>query len=767
MDVVGHNVIRGDAWAKVCGLAKYTDDRLPHGTLYAKLRRSDVAAGRVLSVDTEDARSIPGVVAIFTYADVPDIPFATAGHPYTLDRAAGDVEDRRILTREVRYFGDEIAVVVARTEAIAEVAVKLIRLEIEPETPILDGRQAILQQAREIHQGTGNVIKHTVWQQGDLEAAFANSHHIFEGDYSTQIVQHCALENHTALAYVGEDQRIVIVTSTQIPHICRRIVGQALDMPLGNIRVIKPFVGGGFGSKQDVVLEPLAAFLTLKLHGTPVCIRLTREETFIGTRTRNPIRYHMKAGADAKGKLLAWECRAICSGGGYASHGHSCIGGGGGKMHSLYPVENYRYEAYSTYTNTPVGGAMRAYGTPQVMFMMESFMEDMSRALGIDPLEFRRLNMIRPGYVIPSTGKPSLTYGIEQCIQKGMEAIRWEDKQRENAAFNIRQKEKGAPVRRGAGMALISYNPFAWPHCQEIAGARLVLNQDGSVMLHVGATEIGQGSDTALSQIAAETLGVSFDKVHILSTQDTDTSPFDTGAYSSRQTYVSGQAVKLAALELRDKILQYAYRLTGVPADSMTITRNELRYRESAGLILPLSELALNAYYNRQLAGVLSADVSHHLNSNGLVSGACFAQVEVDLHLCKVKVLEIYDVMDCGRIINPGLAAGQVYGCVSMGLGYALSEELLIDEKTGRVLNGNLLDYKLQTVLDTPDINALFVENPDPTGPFGNKGLGEPPTAPVAPAVRNAVLAATGVGINNLPLRPQKLFEAFRAAGLL
>ena len=767
MDVVGCNVTRKDAWGKVLGRVKYTDDYTMPGMLHAKIKRSTIAAGRVVSIDVEKAKASPGVKAVFTYQDVPQNPFATAGHPYVLEEASRDVEDRLMLTGDVRLYGDEIAVVVADSELAAEEALALIEVEYEEYAPILDGRAALRPGAREIHEGTGNIIKDTVQERGDVDAAFAAAEIVFEQEYATQLVQHCALENHTALAYLGEDGRVTVVSSTQIPHIARRVVGQALGIPWGRVRIIKPCVGGGFGSKQDVVLEPLAAFLTTKLQGRPVRIRYSREETFLATRTRHPMHYKFRAALQKDGTITAWECDAVSTGGGYASHGHSTIGRGGNKVYCHYPIPNFRYHAVSTYTNTPVAGAMRAYGTPQVMFFFESAMEDMARQLGMDPVEFRQKNMSGPDLIEPATGRPVLTHGLAQCYQAGMDAIHYREKQRENEEFNRKMERQGHPLRRGVAMSSICYNPFAWPGCLEMAGAHMILNQDGSVVLHVGATEIGQGSDTALAQIAAEAIGIPYDDVLIQSNQDTDISPFDTGAFSSRQTYVSGQAVKLAGLELRDKILQYVHRLHGIPADSVDIAGGVIRYKQTGQTLASLADIALNTYYNKEIGQVLSATVSHNLHTNGLVFGACFVQVEVDISLAKVKVLEIYDVMDVGRVIHPGMSAGQVHGGVSMGLGYALSEELMVDPATGKVLNPNLLDYKLQTTMDTPDIGVIFVENPDPTGPYGNKGLGEPPTVPVAPAIRNAVLAATGVAVNQLPLRPQKLYEAFVRAGLV
>lgn len=764
--IVGKNVIRKDAWAKVTGTAKYTDDYYVPGMLHAKIKRSEITAGRIVDVDCSAAKALPGVKAVFTYEDIPKIKFPTAGHPFAIEPGARDVADRMLLTDKVRFFGDEIAVVVATSEEIAEDAVSLINVEYETYDPITDGRDAIVSDAREIHEGTHNVIKDTVQQRGSVEKGFAQAELIFESEYDTQIVQHCAMENHTAYAYVEEDRRITVVSSTQIPHICRRIISHALDIPAGEIRVIKPVIGGGFGSKQDVVLEPLVAFLTLKMNGKPVRVRYSREETFLATRTRNPISYKLKVGLKKDGTMTAWTCEAVCSGGGYASHGHAIIGRGCNKIYCMYPVKNYYYHAVSTYTNTPVAGAMRAYGTPQVMFMFESAVNDMARLIGMDPVEFRRKNMIGPDFIEPTTEKPIQSYALEDVIAAAEKASDYAAKKEENRLFNESMEQVGKPLRRGIGMATISYNPFPWPGILDTAEAMLTINQDGSFILQSGATEIGQGSDCVLSQIAAEAIGVSFEKIHILSNQNTDVTPFDTGAYSSRQTFDAGNAVRMAGLEMHRKITEYAAELLGCAAEELDVKDNNVV--DSRGDIrMTLAELAIQSYYNKENGRVLYAKATNNNHSNALIYGACFANVEVDLSTCKVKVLAMHEVMDVGRLINPELARGQVLGCMSMGHGYALSEKLIIDPKSGKVLNSNLLDYKLNTTMDTPDFETIFLEHPDPAGPYGAKGLGEPPTVPVAPAIRNAVLAATGVSFNSLPLSPQTLFEGFKKNGLI
>ena len=550
-----------------------------------------------------------------------------------------------------------------------------------------------------------------------------------------------------------------MVSSTQIPHIVRRIVGQALGIPWGQVRVIKPYVGGGFGNKQEVLYEPLNAFLTMQVGGLPVKIELTREETFTNTRTRHSIEYDMEAGVDAEGHLLAKEMTTYSNQGAYASHGHAIAANGLTASRLQYACPNIRGEAYTVYTNCPTAGAMRGYGIPQVCFATESFMDDIAYEIGMDPLEFRRKNLIH-GYYEDAYLKPiaANTNGIFECLEKGAEYIHWDEKRK---AY---QNQTG-DIRRGVGMALFSYKTGVWPISLEIAGARLSLNQDGSVQLQVGATEIGQGADTVFSQMAAETLHMDISRVHIVTQQDTDVTPFDTGAYASRQSFVTGTAVKECAQQLKQKILEYARTL--VPGNVDRLELEDGYILADGKPAISLEDLAMESYYSLSNSSVLTAEVSRQVKKNTVASGCCFAEVEVDMKLGKIKVLDIVNVHDSGTLLNPQLAAMQVHGGMFMGIGYGVSEQLLIDEKTGRPLNGTLLDYKMMTMMDTPDLTAEFVEMNDPMGPYGNKALGEPPAIPSAPAIRNAVLHATGIGFSEIPLTPQRLIDGFTKAGLI
>lgn len=403
---------------------------------------------------------------------------------------------------------------------------------------------------------------------------------------------------------------------------------------------------------------------------------------------------------------------------------------------------------------------MRGYGIPQAAFAAECLAEDVALSIGMDPLEFRLKNCMKPGYEDPHTHVKFLSYGLEECIKKGREAIHWDEKRKAYA-------DQTGPVRRGVGMAIFCYKTGVYPISLETASCRMVLNQDGSIQLQMGATEIGQGADTVFAQMAAETTGITFDKVHTISTQDTDVTPFDTGAYASRQTYVSGKAVKQTGEILKEKILEYASYMLELPAETMDIRENNVVDRETGDCLVTMCELATTAFYSLDRSVHITAESTSHCKDNTFASGACFAEVEVDMPLGKIKVLNIVNVHDSGTLINPKLAEAQVHGGMSMGLGYGLGEELLFDQKTGRPLNDNLLDYKLPTAMDTPDLHVEFVEVEDPSGPYGNKALGEPPAIPVAPALRNAVLHATGVAVDSLPLDPQKMVAHFKEAGLI
>ena len=762
---VRDSIKRVDAYDKVTGAAKYTADLLPAGALVAKVVRSTIANGRVIRIDQTEALKVKGVVKIFTCFDVPDIEFATPGHPYVLDKAKGDVYDRKILNERVRVFGDDIAAVVAVDNIAASRAARLLKVEYEEYPPLLSVEAALAPEATPLHPNLrdNNQLAHSSYAvgQGTYEEAKTSEPDLVEwvADYGTQTVQHCHLEPPQSYAYM-EGGRITVVTSTQIPHIVRRVVAQALGIPWAQVRIIKPYIGGGFGNKQDVLYEPLNAFLTQQLGGRAVWLELSREETMACTRVRHAIHAKARALARRDGTLIARKIEAYSDQGGYASHGHSICANTVTMFKQLYHDQLVTEgDGYTVYTNHATAGAMRGYGIPQADFITECLIEDMARKLGVDALEMRLKNCMPIGYVDPNSGIHAYTNGLRDCIQKGRELFHWDEKR-------ARYAHETGDVRRGVGVALFDYKTGVYPISLEVSNCRMFMNEDGSVNLQMGATEIGQGADTVFTQMAAEAVGVTEANVHIVSTQDTDVSPFDLGAYASRQTYVGGQAVRRTGELLKQKVLDFAAFKFRKPAEELDVEKDWVVRRAGRERLVSLADLALEAQYNRERAERLFAECSVDCHENTIATGCTFAEVEVDIPLGKVKVLEILNVHDSGTLINPKLAEGQVQGGMSMGIGYALFEELLYDEK-GRPLNDNLLDYKLPTAMDQPDLHTAFVELEDPSGPFGNKALGEPPAISPAPAIRNAVLQATGVAFNTLPLSPQKLVEGFTRAGLI
>lgn len=760
---IGKSIQRVDARAKVTGQAKYTQDLMTQPMMVAKVVHSTVANGVVTGFDLDEALKVPGVIKIVTCFDVPEIDFCTPGHPWSVEAAHQDVQDRRLLNQRVRYYGDDVAAVIAEDEIAAVKAARLVKVHYEEYPALVDVADAMAEGAVAMHDNVpDNILKHTSFVLGNEsfdEAVKEEGLILVDQTYDTQRVQHCHIELPVSFAYQDGNGKITVTTSTQIPHIVRRVIGQALGIPWGQVRVIKPYIGGGFGNKQDVLYEPLNAFLSLQVGGRPVKLELTREETFADTRVRHAIRFHMQGAVRPDGTLVARRVEAFSNQGGYASHGHAIVANASNMIKQLYRDEKaLESESYTVYTSTVAGGAMRGYGIPQGDFAAECLMDDLAAAIHMDPLAFRLKNCMEEGYKDPHNGITFYSYGLKKCIEAGKEAVHWDEKR---AAYVSQTGSR----RRGIGMAIFCYKTGVYPISLETATCRMVLNQDGSLQLMMGATEIGQGADTVFTQMAAEVLGVTEDKVYIVSTQDTDVTPFDTGAYASRQSYVSGKAVKKTAEMMKEKILEYAAWKLKMDQQTLDIHNNMIVTAEGEEL-LTMEALATEALYSLERSVHITAEATSHCKENTFASGACFAEVEVDMPLGKVNVLKIINVHDSGILMNPKLAEAQVHGGMSMGLGYGLSEELMYDAK-GKPLNNNLLDYKLPTAMDTPELNVEFIELQDPTGPFGNKALGEPPAIPVAPAIRNAVLQATGIGFNQLPMEPQRLVAAFKEKGLI
>ena len=759
---VGKSVARVDAFDKATGRAKYTDDLCDRHALVTRVVRSTIAHGYVKSVDIAEAEKIPGVVKIFTCFDVPDIKFPTAGHPWSVEEAHQDVADRRLLNRHVRYYGDDVAAVVAEDEVAAAQAAALVKVEYEELPFVLDVQEAMKDGAPQLHKEYPNtILKHTSSRKGNYEQAIKEEGLIcVDKWYNTPTVQHCHIENHVAYAY-EESGKIVIVSSTQIPHIVRRTVGQALGIDWGRVRVIKPYIGGGFGNKQDTLYEPLAAWLSMQLGGRLVKIDIPREDTFVSNRVRHAIRFHMVSWLRPDGTFVARKVECFSNQGAYASHGHSIVAKAMGSFPQLYPCDNFDCDAYTVFTNRSVAGAMRGYGMPQASWAHECHIEDICKVLGVDSLQFRRDHIMPVGYVDGFSKNENYYDSFNQCFDKAIAYIDYDRKHEEYA-------HQTGDIRKGVGIAPFWYNTAVWPIALEHSSCRMVLNQDGSIQVQVGETEIGQGADTAYAQMAADVVGIKdYRDVHVISTQDTDVTPFGLGAYASRQTYVVGFSITQTGNILKEKILKYANELTRVAIANLDIIESNIVRTTDGRVLMSLKDLATEAFYSLSHSEHITAESTYQIRNNAYSFGCCCAEVTVDIPMCRVTIDKIINVHDCGKLINPQLAAAQVHGGMSMGIGYALSEQLLFDEKTGKPLNNNLLDYKLSSTMDHPHLEAQFIENPEPTSPFGTKALGEPPACPVAPAIRNAILNATGVAIDDAPMTPHILFKRFSEEGLI
>ena len=761
MKQVGLSMKRVDAYDKATGRTLYGGDRVPQNALVAKIVHSTIAHGMVKHIDTTEAERIPGVVKIVTCFDVPDIQFPTAGHPWSLDPSHRDPADRKLLNAHVRYYGDDVAVVIAEDEVAAVQGMRAVKIEYEEYPFVLDVQEAIGKTEHPIHdEHPDNVLAHSGIHNEHFEEAIQEPGLVkVDGWYNSPMVQHCHIEPHICFAYM-ENGRITIVSSTQIPHVCRRICGQALGIPWGNIHMIKAYVGGGFGNKQDALYEPLCCFLTTQVGGRCVKLDCTREETFINNRVRHPIRSHITSWVRPDGTFAARRLEAYSDQGAYGSHGHSIVAKGMGCFPQLYPCDIVEAESYTVYTNKPTGGAMRGYGIPQAMWAVECHTDDVARAIGMEPVEFRRKNLMKKGFYHEFSKNELYFDTFNECMDKAIAYIDYYGKLK-------KYQNQTGPVRRGIGCSVFWYNTAVYPISLETSSCRMVLHPGGRIVFQCGETEIGQGADTVQAQMVADAVGVLASDVTVESCQDTDITPFGTGVYASRGTYVAGFSIRQTGEIFRKKILDVASKMTRMPAYNLDLEDGKIIRNTDGRYMLSLADVAEYAQYTTDGSQHITAESTYQIRSNAFSFGCTFAEVEVDIPLCKAKLIDIVNVHDAGKLINPALAEAQVHGGMSMAIGMGLTEEMLFDQRTGKPLNDNLLDYKLSTFMDHPHLEAEFVENYEPTSAFGAKALGEPPTCSPAPAIRNAILQATGVAVNDAPVNPHRMFDAFTEAGLI
>ncbi|MBI2264540.1 MAG: molybdopterin-dependent oxidoreductase [Armatimonadetes bacterium] len=758
--ILGKGVSKVDGVKLVTGRGGFTDDFAIPGMLYARTLPSPHAHARILRIDASKARALQGVRAVLTHEDVPRIPFTTAGQGYPEPSPYDSV----LLDRKVRFVGDRVAAVAADTLAIAERALSLIDVEYEPLPALFDPEKAMEPDAPKvhdekdttgIHDRTRNLAASVEAQVGNVEQGFAAADLILERTYRVPHVQQVPLEPHICISYLDEDGRLVIRTSTQVPFHCRRTVARILGLPVGRIRIIKPRVGGGFGAKQEILLEDICGALTLAAK-RPVRLAMTREEEFSRSRTRHPQVIRLKTGVTKEGKLTANEMTVVANTGAYGGHALTVQCCTGSKPLSLYKCPHVKYQAHAVYTNLAVAGAYRGYGCPQGYFAVESQMDELAQALQLDPIEIRKRNMVGLGDSLPMAevlgeGKEGFhqkieSCGLSTCIEKGAHAIGWSEK---------RGKPGRGPILRGVGAACLMQGS-AIPGV-DMGSAYIKINDDGSFNLQVGATDLGGGSDTIFAQITAEVLGISPEQVVVYSS-DTDLTPFDKGAYASSTIYITGGAVKKVAELIGEQIVKVASGL-------LSRNQSDLRFNDGSvvapdGASVTLAQVAQHSFYTQDQFQI-QATASHMSYACPPPFAAQFAEVEVDAGTGLVRVVKFVTAVDCGKVLNPPLAEGQIEGAVAQGLGYALTEELRFDEK-GRIVNPNFTDYKIFTARDMPEMKTILVETHEPTGPFGAKSVAEIGINGPAPAVANAVFDALGIRFLELPITPEKILKALK-----
>ncbi len=773
MRVVGQRVPRVDATKLALGKPAYTDDFTPPGVLHAKILHSPHAHARIKRIDASKACALPGVRAVLTHQDIKPVRFTTAGQSHPLPSPL----DTLVLDAKVRFVGDRVAAVAADTPEIAEHALSLIEVEYEVLPAVIEIEDALKPGAPIIHDEPDcsgfegvfipqrNIAAHLEAEAGDLAAAYASAYRVFEAEYRVPQVQHVSLEPHVCLTWLDEDDRLVIRSATQVPFHVRRILATVLGLPEKRIRVIKPRIGGGFGGKQEIVLEDICAHLTLAT-GRPVRMEYSRQEEFIAARSRHPQILRFKTGIRRDGTITAMTLSLLATTGAYGSHSLTVQGNTGSKALALYRCPNLRFEMDVVYTNRPPAGAMRGYGAPQGLFALEVHMDEIAAELGLDPIEFRRRNWAQVGDVFAlaealGEGRkgfpnPLRSTGLAECVERGAQMIGWE--RRSDPEWHI---IPGKPhIRRGMGMAALIHGSGI-PGI-DMGGAYLKMNDDGSFNLMFGATDLGTGADTVLTQIAAEVLGCRVEDIQVYAA-DTDLTPFDKGAYASSTTFVSGGAVKKTAEKVAAMIKDVAGRM--LECDPAALRLADGRVIAPDGESVTLRDVALESLHVRDQHQIQAAE-SHMSLMYAPPFAAQFAEVEVDTQTGQVRVNKLVFGIDCGQPINPSGVEGQMDGGLAMALGYGLCEEMLFDE-TGRLLNGNLHDYHIFRADEMPAIERFIVPTRDPSGPFGAKAAAEIPVDGVAPAVVNAVYDATGVRLRQIPATPERVWRALRKPGMI
>ena len=731
----------------VTGTARYTFDVDVPGLLHLKVLRSPHAHARIIAIDTAAALAVPGVRAVLTHADAPPRYFSTARHEHPTE----DPADTRVLDDVVRYVGQRVAAVVAETEAAAEEGCRRLLVAYEIRPAVLDPEAAMRPGAPAVHgdkvtghgiaRAADNVVGELHAELGDAAAGFAEAAVVYEETFRTARVQNAALETHGAIGWLDDAGRLTLRSSTQTPFLTRRALAELFDLPLDQVRVLTGRVGGGFGGKQEMLVEDLVA-LAVRHTGRPVKLEYTRAEQFTSATTRHPFTVTMKAGARADGTLTALSLRVVSDTGAYGNHGPAVMYHGCHESIAVYRCANMKVDAYAVYTNTVPSGAFRGYGLGQVSFAVESVLDELARRLGLDPVLLRERNIVRPGEPLTAPGDHAddltiASYGLDQCL----------DAVREAASGSVPGLEPGSVpgsvpegwlVGEGMALAMIATGPPGG----HFADAAVTLLPDGRYEIAVGTTEFGNGSTTVHAQLVADALGTTPERV-VVRQSDTDVVGHDTGAFASTGVVVAGQAVLRAASALRERLLALAGPdAVGLGVDAVTLRNGTLS----------LKDLAASAPAPVRAEG-------HWTGSPRSVAfNVQWFRIAVDPGTGELRILRSVHSADAGRVLNPLQTRGQIEGGVAQAIGAALTEHLVIDA-AGRVTTAGFRQYHLPTFADVPRTEVVFAQTEDAIGPLGAKSMSESPFNPVAPALANALRDATGVRFTDLPFTRDRIWQ--------
>lgn len=738
-NVINHQVLTGRA--------QYLDDLQMDDVLVGKMLYSQHPCALIKKIDTSKAKEVPGVVAVLTYEDIPGENSFLLQEP-----------DQPVMMKDrVNYEGDAVAVVAAETEEAALAAIDAIEVIYEPLPGTFDIDTAMEKGADPVLPGYENIIPANLFERGDLEKGFQDADVIIENTYQSQWIEHAFLEPEGALSYLDPEGNMVVYASNQAPNRDRKQIARSLGIPEHKVRVITPYVGGAFGAKDEIHVQIHAALLT-QVTGRPVKILRTREESIQTHVKRHPIRVHHKLGATKDGKITAADIKAVADTGPYMNAGLHVMWFVGTVAGGPYFLPNVRLESLAVRTNNTIGGAMRGFGGPQVALAYEAQMDELAKALEMDPVEVRRINAVKSGQVAPNGSIIREAAAVPASIDEATQMIGWEEIDRVD-------RQPASHLRRGWGMAT-TWFVIGLGRGQDNAAVIVEMAPDGSVVMRTGAVEMGQGVFTALGAIVAENLGVDLDSIRVIS-PDTDITPDAMQTAASRQTFMSGNAVDKASLVIRNSLLETAAEETGLPIEILDLKKGRL-VAEGEEISMSVPELAGKATLaNKQMYanGFYVMDFPEEKTKEGTfygvgpsAFGTQIAQVLVDVETGEVEVERLIAVQNVGKIINYGGAYGQMEGGCIMGTGYALMEDLVL--KDGRIINGSLESYLIPTSMDLPETEIKLLEIPEPFGPFGAVGIGEPSMMGTAPAIANAVSDAIGKRMKEIPLTPERVLAA-------